>query len=77
VGQGRRGGEKILLVGESKLQLSRKYIDGFLKTRIQQLDTGGLPAFPVIVSHMESEPGLVQYAKELSMAVYLSYQFGR
>ena len=75
VGQCKRHEETILLIGESKLQLSRKHVDSFLKTRLQQIDTGGLAAFPVLVAHMESEPGVVQYAREQGVAVYLSYQF--
>jgi predicted transcriptional regulator len=75
VGRGSRHGETLLLLGESKLQLSRKYVDAFLKTRIRQIDTGELTAFPIIIAHMESEPGVVAYAREQGMAVYLSYQF--
>lgn len=75
VGRCKRHEETILLIGESKLQLSRKYVDSFLKTRLQQIDTGGLTAFPIFIAHMESEPGVVKYAKEQGVAVYLSYQF--
>ena len=75
VGKCDRQGETMLLLGESKLQLSRKYVDSFLKTRLQRIDTGGLPVFPVLVAHTESEPGVIQYAKERGVAVYLSYQF--
>ena len=77
VGTGRRNGETLLLIGESKLQLSRKYVDTFLSARLQRLDTGGLNVFPIIIAHMESEPGVVKYAKEQGIAVYLSYQFQR
>ena len=75
VGRGRRNGESILLIGESKLQLSRKYVDKFLKQRLRKIETSGLSAFPILIAHMESEPGVVAYAKELGVAVYLSYQF--
>ncbi|MDY0095006.1 MAG: hypothetical protein RBT80_20105 [Candidatus Vecturithrix sp.] len=75
VGRGRRNGEAILLIGESKLQLSRKYVDKFLEQRLQKIEMGGLPVFPILIAHMESEPGVVKYAKEQGVAVYLSYQF--
>ncbi|PID58827.1 hypothetical protein CSB45_02170 [candidate division KSB3 bacterium] len=77
LGQAKRAGEAILLIGESKLQLSRKYVDQFLNKRIRQFETDGQSIFPVIVAHMESEPGVTQYAKGLGVAVYLSYQFQR
>lgn len=77
VGQGQRAGETLLILGESKLQLSRKYVDVFLNARFRQIATGGLNAFPVIITHMEAEPGVVAYAKEQGVAVYLSYQFHR
>ncbi len=75
VGRGRRNGESILLIGESKLQLSRKYVDKFLEQRLQKIEMGGLSVFPILIAHMESEPGVVKYAKEQGVAVYLSYQF--
>ena len=75
VGRCTRNGEPLLLLGESKLQLSRKYVDSFLKTRIQRIDTGELTAFPIIVAHAESEPGVAQYAREQGVAVYFSYHF--
>lgn len=77
VGQGQREGETLLILGESKLQLSRKYVDAFLHTRFRKIATGGLTAFPVIITHMEAEPGVVAYARERGVAVYLSYQFHR
>ena len=77
VGQGQREGETLLILGESKLQLSRKYVDAFLHTRFRKIATGGLTAFPVIITHMEAEPGVVAYARARGVAVYLSYQFHR
>ena len=77
VGRGRRDGQTVLLIGESKLQLSRKYVDKFLSHRIRKIETGGLPAFPIIIAHMESEPDVIAYAKAQGVAVYLSYQFQR
>ena len=77
VGQGRREGETLLILGESKLQLSRKYVDAFLNTRFRRIATGGLTSFPVLITHMEAEPGVVAYAREHGVAVYLSYQFHR
>jgi len=77
VGEGRRAGETLLILGESKLQLSRKYVDAFLNTRFRQIATGGLTSFPVMITHMEAEPGVVAYAREQGVAVYLSYQFHR
>ncbi|MGA4578928.1 hypothetical protein [Limisphaera sp. VF-2] len=35
----------------------------------------GWPVFGVLVAHMESEPGVREYARSKGVAVYLSYEF--
>ncbi|HOK05910.1 MAG TPA: hypothetical protein PLJ03_01755, partial [Syntrophales bacterium] len=74
LGRARRQGEEILIVGESKAQLSKNEIKRFLG-RVARLDTGGLKVFPVIVTHMVAQRDVVAEAKRSGVAVYLSYQF--
>jgi hypothetical protein len=75
LGTGERDGGKVLIVGESKAQLSHRDVDRFLKHRLATLDPGDATAFPVIVAHMVSERGTVEYARQKGVAVYLSYEF--
>ncbi|MFO1424985.1 MAG: hypothetical protein U1F70_15300 [Candidatus Competibacteraceae bacterium] len=77
LGRARRGDEKLLIIGESKAQLSQRDIDHFLNRRAARLDTRGRTPFPVIVAHMVSQRGAVEYGRQQGAAVYLSYQFGR
>jgi hypothetical protein len=75
LGTGERDGRRVLIVGESKAQLSHREVDRFLKHRLAVLDPGDATAFPVIVAHMVSERGTVEYARQKGVAVYLSYEF--
>ncbi len=75
LGRARRDSEPILSVGESKAQLSKRDVDTFLRKRVEKLDTGGLRPFPVLVAHMVTQRGTVEYARGKGVAVYLSYQF--
>ena len=77
LGRARRGEEKLLIVGESKAQPSKRDIDNFLTRRAARLDTRGRTPFPVIVAHMVSQRGTAEYGRQQGAAVYLSYQFGR
>lgn len=76
LGRARRGDEKLLVVGESKAQLSWRDIDRFLSRRLAFLDTAGPQPFPVIVAHMISQRGAAEYGRQQGVAVYLSYQLG-
>jgi hypothetical protein len=75
LGKARQNSESILIVGESKAQLSKRDVDTFLRKRVEKLDTGGLRPFPVLVAHMVTQRGTVEYAQGKGVAVYLSYQF--
>ncbi len=75
LGRARRDSEPILIIGESKAQLSKRDVDMFLRKRVDRLDTGGLRPFPVLIAHMVTQRGTVEYAQEKGVAIYLSYQF--
>jgi hypothetical protein len=64
-----RGQTALLVVGESKAQLSKRDIDRFPGRRLAQLSGGGQHLFLVLVTPMVS-------ARTEAVALYLSYQFG-
>ena len=74
LGRAKKDGQDLLIVGESKAQLSKKDVQAFIK-RVARIDTGGLKAFPVLVTHMISQRDVKNYAQSQDVAVYLSYQF--
>ncbi|MEJ5239086.1 MAG: hypothetical protein WHT82_12045 [Limisphaera sp.] len=76
LGRGERQGQQVWVVGESKAQLSRQDVDRFVERRLGRLgELLGGPVFGVLVAHMESEPGVRDYARSKGVAVYLSYEF--
>ena len=78
-GEGERDGERVLIVGECKTQLSRQEIDRFLRRKIKPVQRifSGRAVFPVMVGHAVTSKQVQRYAQERGVAVYLSYQFRR
>lgn len=72
-GTGERDGETVTIVGESKSQLSKNDIDRFLRRTIGGLEGVYPRIFPVLITHMTSEPDAEEYARSLGVAVYFSY----
>jgi predicted transcriptional regulator len=75
LGLARRAGRPVLIVGESKAQLSRREVDQFLGKRVAVLESGGRELFPVIVAYMGTERGVAEYGREKGVAIYYTYQF--
>ncbi|RKX74451.1 MAG: chordopoxvirus fusion protein, partial [Spirochaetes bacterium] len=75
LGKALKDSTEILIVGESKTQLSRKEVDRFIEKVVPQLDTGKLSPFPVFVTHMETSRGVSEYARQKGAAVFFSFQF--
>ncbi|MCS7208861.1 MAG: hypothetical protein NZ874_04735 [Fimbriimonadales bacterium] len=78
-GEAERAGERLIIVGESKVQLSKPDIDRFLRRKLKPLQRifAGQELFPVIVAHMITTKKVLSYAQEKGIAIYLSYQFKR
>ena len=78
-GEGERAGERVLIVGECKTQLSKQEIDRFLRRKIKPVQRifSGRAVFPVMVGHAVTSKQVQRYAQERGVAVYLSYQFRR
>ena len=74
-GRGHRNGREVVVIGESKSQLSAKNIDHFIQGRLARLEPLFEDVFPVLVTHMISSPDVADYAQERGIALYYSYQF--
>jgi len=70
-----RNGEKIVLVGEAKSQLSKNDINNFIRKKLDRLEGVFVHIFPIIVTHMISSKDVEQYAKQKGIALYYSYDF--
>ncbi len=75
IGEGVRDGKKVTLVGECKSQLSKRKVENFIRKRLDRLDEVFDDIFPLIVTHMTSEPDVEEYVRERGIALYYSYDF--
>jgi len=75
IGEGEKNGEVYTIVGESKSQLSKGDVDDFIRRRLNRLEGVFPKIFPVLVTHMISQPDAEDYAREKGIAVYYSYDF--
>ena len=74
-GKGLKNGREVIILGESKSQLSAKHINRFISTRLYPLKPLFGEVLPILVTHMISSEGVEAYAKEQGIALYYSYQF--
>lgn len=74
-GKGRKNGREVVVLGESKSQLSAKGIDHFIQNRLRRLEPLFEDVLPVLVTHMITAPDVETYAQERGIALYYSYQF--
>jgi DNA repair ATPase RecN len=76
LGEAERRGERFLIIGEAKSQLSRKYVDEFRRKKLQRLSTTQpLTLFPLLVTYMVTAPEVEQYVREQRLALYYSFEF--
>jgi hypothetical protein len=75
LGTATQSGKQLMIVGESKTQVSKKKLLSYIDEIVPRLDTGGLQPFVVIVAHMETERGVAALARERGAAFYFSYDF--
>ena len=74
IGKGKRNGSKIIIIGESKSQLSKNNVDAFIKRKLNRLS--GIfneEIFPLLITYMISSPDVEEYAKEKGITLYYSY----
>lgn len=65
---------EFLLVGEAKSQLSKKYVDEFIRKKLKQLPIE-MAVFPVLVTYMTTSPEVEDYAHDKGIALYYSFDF--
>ncbi|RMF39004.1 MAG: chordopoxvirus fusion protein [Chloroflexi bacterium] len=75
IGEAIRDGERIVIVGEGKSQLSKNGVDDFVRKKLKRLEGVLGPIFPVLVTHMISSPDVEEYVRERGIALYYSYDF--
>ena len=74
-GKGIKDGKKIVIIGESKPKLSKRGVNEFIRRKLRRFEGVFREIFPVLVTHMISEPDVEDYARERGVAVYYSYDF--
>ncbi|MCS7244445.1 MAG: chordopoxvirus fusion protein [Candidatus Calescibacterium sp.] len=74
-GKALANGKEIYIIGECKVQLSKRHIDEFVSKvkRIKKFYPWNI--FLVMVTHMSTNPQVFSYAKEKEIAVYKSSAF--
>jgi len=75
VGEAVRDGERIVIVGEGKSQLSRNDVDNFIRKKLNRLEGVFERIFPLLVTYMISSPDVEDYAREQGIVLYYSYDF--
>jgi hypothetical protein len=74
IGQASRDGQAMMIVGESKSQLSKNEVDKFIRRKLNRL-AGMANIFPLLITHMITAPDVEDYARQKGIAVYYSYDF--
>jgi len=75
VGDATRNNTEIVIIGESKSQLSRQEVDRFIRRKLKRFEGVFQETFGVIITHMISSADLEEYAKSKGIALYYSYDF--
>jgi hypothetical protein len=76
IGDALRNGQAMVIVGESKSQLSKNKVDEFVQRKLKRLEgVFVVEMFPVLVTYMISEPDVEEYTKAQGIALYYSFDF--
>ena len=77
IGKAVKNGQKVIIIGEAKAQLSKNKVLEFLRKKVRPLE--GVfreQLFPILVTHMITQPDVEEYAiKQGIKRVYYSYEF--
>lgn len=73
IGQADQNGQTSVIVGEAKSQLSKNDIDAFMRKKLNRLKGIYDRIFPILITHMISEPDVEEYAKGKGIILYYSY----
>ncbi len=75
IGEAIKARQRVTIVGDCKLRLSKADIYKFLRRKINRLNPTYKNIFPILVTHMITEPDTDEYAKKKGVALYYSYDF--
>lgn len=75
IGEASQNSKEIVIIGESKSQLSKKGVNEFVRKKLKRLEGVFSNIFPILVTHMITSPDVENYAKEKGIALYYSYDF--
>ena len=75
IGEAKKNGRKVIIVGEGKSQLSKKGVDEFISKKLKRLEGVYEEILPILITYMISEPEVEDYAREKGIAIYYSYDF--
>ncbi|NJN68821.1 MAG: hypothetical protein HC884_20030, partial [Chloroflexaceae bacterium] len=75
VGKALLEGRAVMVIGEGKAQLSQKGVEDFVRRKLNRLEGVVGEVFPVLVTHMISNPHVEAYARSRGIALYYSYDF--
>lgn len=75
VGEASKNDKKVMIIGEGKSQLSKKGVDEFIRKKLNRLTGMFEEIYPILVTHMTSDPHVEEYAKGKGIALYYSYDF--
>lgn len=70
-----RNSQDIMIIGESKSQLSKNKIDDFIRKKLNRLKGVFNEIIPILITHMTSEVDTEEYAKQNNIILYYSYDF--
>jgi len=73
-GQGKRSQEEVLVVGESQSQMSKGLLNDLDKLRKRLEQEFHKAVIPLAITHL-ARPSVVDYAKQLGIQLYYSYDF--
>jgi len=76
IGEAIKNGKKIVIIGEAKAQLSKNKVLEFLRKRMKPLQEVFGEIFPILITHMITQPDVEEYAHKHGIKrVYYSYEF--
>ncbi|MDL1956169.1 MAG: hypothetical protein LWW95_03830 [Candidatus Desulfofervidus auxilii] len=76
IGEAVKNSKKIVIIGQSKLRLSKEDILEFLRDKIIPFEEIFEEIFPILVTHMITQPDVEEYAyKHGIKRIYYSYEF--
>ena len=76
IGEAVKNSKKIVIIGQSKLRLSKGDILEFLRDKIIPFEEIFEEIFPILITHMITQPDVEEYAyKNGIKRVYYSYEF--